>query len=120
VGPDRGPDDTRVRELFPVVRRRRGEGIGELLPARLRQAAALRDGPSEAADLVTFVNADASVCAEASPTRAYRKVVLSDGRTGYVADVVLELGKSLPPPPSRRDSPSVKPAAPEPADPRSI
>jgi hypothetical protein len=75
----------------------------DALAARLRVATTLRDGPEAAAPFVTYVNADATVCASARPTGAFRKVILSDGRTGYVADSALELGKPATPPPEQPD-----------------
>jgi hypothetical protein len=97
----------------------------DLVPARLRVAATLRDGPEAAASFVTFVDLDATVCASARPTGAFRKVILSDGRTGYVADSALELGKPAAPPPTRSPTPPRTPPAdksppPQPLDPRSI
>ena len=99
-------------------------GEQDAVAARLRVATSLRDGPDAAASFLTFVDADASVCAAARPTGAFRKVVLSDGRAGYVADSALELGNPAVPlprsPAPAQKPPAEKPASPEHLDPRSI
>jgi hypothetical protein len=97
----------------------------DALAARLRVAATLRDGPEAAASFLTYIDADATVCASARPTGAFRKVILSDGRTGYVADSALELGQPATPPPAPSPArppkaPADKSPPPEQLDPRPI
>jgi hypothetical protein len=75
------------------------------LAARVRAAAALRDEPEATASTVTYVDADAVVCAAGRATGLYRKVVLSDGRSGYLAESALELGKPTVPAPAPKPAP---------------
>ena len=104
AGPPPGP------EAEPWMKKACG-GESDAVAARLRVATALRDGP--AGSFITFVDADATVCAAARASGAFRKVVLSDGRTGYVADSALTLGKPTvtpaPPPAAPRKPPAEKP-----------
>jgi hypothetical protein len=93
------------------------------IAARVRGTATLREEPEATAPWVTYVDADAVVCAAGRATGLYRKVVLSDGRSGYLAESALELGKPTIAPPAAQPAPK-KPVdnseKPEKLDPRAM
>jgi hypothetical protein len=108
--PDPPPAPPPAPEPEPWMKKTCSRDV-DSVAARVRVATSLRDGPDAAAPFLTFVDADATVCAAARPSGSFRKVVLSDGRTGYVTDSVLELGK-----PTVAPAPSPAPPRPPPAD----
>jgi hypothetical protein len=88
----------------------------KLLDARLRQAAAFRDGPDAGASFVNYLDADAEVCAAERATRGFRQVTLEDGRTGYVSEGAIEIVNRQPAPPA----PAKQPVKEAPADKNTI